>query len=74
MAHSPTTWVAPGADGRLEVFVVGIDHAGSQSLWHRRQLPPAAAGRIGSRTGFRQIQMGCAGLRRLLAARMGAYR
>lgn len=37
MALSPTTWVAHGADGRLEVFVVGIDHGGSESLWHRRQ-------------------------------------
>ena len=35
MAYSPTTWVAPGADGRLEVFVVGSDHDGGQSLWHR---------------------------------------
>ena len=37
MAYSPTTWVAPGADGRLEVFVVGSDHDGGQSLWHRWQ-------------------------------------
>jgi len=42
MAHSPTTWVAPGADGRLEVFVVGIDRAGSQSLWHRSQTAPGS--------------------------------
>jgi len=37
MALCPTTWVAPTADGGLEVFVVGIDHGGSESLWHRRQ-------------------------------------
>lgn len=42
MAHAPTTWVAPAADGRLEVFVVGTDHAGSQSLWHRGQTAPGS--------------------------------
>jgi hypothetical protein len=37
MAHAPTTWSAPSADGRLEVFVVGTDHHGHESLWHRWQ-------------------------------------
>jgi hypothetical protein len=37
MAYAPTTWVAAGADGRLEVFAVGSDHHGGQSLWHRWQ-------------------------------------
>jgi hypothetical protein len=37
MACPSTTWVAPGADGRLEVFAVGSDHGGGQSLWHRWQ-------------------------------------
>ena len=36
MPHTPLTWVAPNGDGRLQVFVVGADHAGGQSLW---QLP-----------------------------------
>jgi hypothetical protein len=40
MTHSPTTWVAPDADGRLQVYVVGTDHAGSESLWHIRQTAP----------------------------------
>jgi len=37
MAYSSITWVAPGAYGRLEVFVVGSDQDGGQSLWHRWQ-------------------------------------
>jgi hypothetical protein len=61
MALCPTTWVAPTADGGLEVFVVGTDHGGSESLWHWRQPPPALAGRIGSRMGLHQIRTGCAG-------------
>jgi hypothetical protein len=39
MAHSSSTWIAPGVDGRLEVFAVGADHGGGQSLWHRWQAP-----------------------------------
>jgi len=37
MTHSSSTWVAAGVDGRLEVFAVGSDHEGGQSLWHRWQ-------------------------------------
>jgi hypothetical protein len=37
MAYPSTTWVATGADGRLDVFAVGSDHDGGQSLWHRWQ-------------------------------------
>src|SRR6476660_2258532 len=37
MAYPSTTWVAPGAYGRLEVFAVGSDQDGGQSLWHRWQ-------------------------------------
>jgi hypothetical protein len=74
MWFSPATWVAADADGRLEVFVVGVDHAGSESLWHRWQRPPGLAGRIGSRAGLHRIQTGCAGPRRLLSARIGVCR
>jgi hypothetical protein len=35
MAYSPTTWVAPGADGR-RLFVLGDDGA----LWHMWQTAP----------------------------------
>jgi hypothetical protein len=41
MTHAPTTWVAPHADGRLEVFVVGIDPAGGGALWHVWQTAPS---------------------------------
>ena len=37
MTHSSSTWVGAGVDGRLEVFAVGTDHEGGQSLWHRWQ-------------------------------------
>lgn len=38
----PTTWIAPSADGRLEVFVVGTrGGAGGVQLWHLYQIAPA---------------------------------
>ena len=39
MFHAPTTWVAPGAQGCLQVFVVGTDHAGYRALWQLRTTP-----------------------------------
>ena len=36
----PTTWIAPAADGRLEVFVVGSG-GGPFELWHLYQIAPA---------------------------------
>ncbi|MGA9489444.1 MAG: hypothetical protein WBV80_04215 [Mycobacterium sp.] len=42
MAASPTTWMAPSADGRLEVFVPGIAlDTRSVQLWHLYQTSPA---------------------------------
>ena len=75
MTQSPTTRVAPDADGRLRgsslsaPITPAVNHSGT---FGRR--PPAPAGRIGSRTGLRRIQMGCAGPRRLLPTLMGAWR
>ena len=40
MAHAPTTWAAASADGHLEIFVVGVDDAGGQALWHIYQTAP----------------------------------
>ena len=38
----PTIWIAPSADGRLEVFVVGSDVGeGGVKLWHLYQIAPA---------------------------------
>ncbi len=38
----PTTWIAPSADGRLEVFVVGTrGGGGGVRLWHLYQIAPA---------------------------------
>jgi hypothetical protein len=37
----PTTWIAPSADGRLEVFVVGTRGGGGIELWHLYQIAPA---------------------------------
>jgi hypothetical protein len=37
MPDAPTTLAAAGADGRLEIFVVGVDDAGGQALWHSRE-------------------------------------
>ena len=74
MAYSPSTWVTAGADGRLEVFAVGTDHDGGQSLWHRWQTHPATAGRIGVHTEPRQMQMVCAGPRRSHRPQTGAWR
>jgi hypothetical protein len=39
MVHAPTTWVAPGAPGCLQVFVVGTDHAGNSALWQLQTTP-----------------------------------
>jgi len=58
MALCPTTWVAPTADGGLEVFVVGIDHGGSESLWHRRQTAAGVGCSDCSRTGLHQTRTG----------------
>ena len=73
MAYSPTTWVAPGADGRLEVFVVGSDHDGGQSPAPMGD-PPATAGRIGAHTEPRQMQMVCAGPPRSHRPQTGAWK
>jgi hypothetical protein len=40
MVHAAPTWVAPSADGRLEVFVIGIDTRGDTALWHLWQTAP----------------------------------
>jgi hypothetical protein len=40
MTRAPATWVAPGIEGRLEVFVVGIDQAGNEALWRISQKAP----------------------------------
>jgi hypothetical protein len=40
MAQAATTWVSPSADARLQVFVIGTDHAGDESLWHLSQTAP----------------------------------
>ena len=38
----PTIWIAPSADGRLEVFVVGSNAGeGGVKLWHLYQIAPA---------------------------------
>ncbi len=38
----PTIWIAPSADGRLEVFVVGSRAGeGGVNLWHLYQIAPA---------------------------------
>jgi hypothetical protein len=37
--HAPTTWVAPGAQGCLQVFVVGTDHASNSALWQLQTTP-----------------------------------
>lgn len=42
MAVVPTTWLAPSADGRLEVFVVGSTRdAENYTLWHLYQTAPS---------------------------------
>ena len=41
MAAAPTTWMAPSADGRLEVFVVGFAGSGGPVVWHLYQIAPA---------------------------------
>jgi hypothetical protein len=35
-----TTWVAPDAGGRLEVFALRVDAAGNQALWHQWEMAP----------------------------------
>jgi hypothetical protein len=40
MTRAPATWVAPGIEGRLEVFVVGIDQIGNEALWRISQKAP----------------------------------
>jgi hypothetical protein len=37
----PTTWIAPSADGRLELFVVGTHAPAGVELWHLYQIAPA---------------------------------
>jgi len=34
MATAPTTWATVNVDGRLEVFMIGVNDAGDQGLWH----------------------------------------
>ncbi len=42
MTTAPTTWIAPSADGRLEVFVVGTsENTGGIALWQLYQIAPA---------------------------------
>src|ERR1700741_4802115 len=33
-------WVAANADGRLELFAVGVDASGDQQVWHLSQTAP----------------------------------
>lgn len=40
MANAPTTWAAASADGRLEIFVVGVDDTGGQALWQISETAP----------------------------------
>ncbi len=39
MATAPTTWATVNVDGRLEVFMIGVNDAGDQGLWHIWQTP-----------------------------------
>jgi hypothetical protein len=60
MPHAPLTWVAPNANGRLQVFVVGADHVGGQSLW---QLPQKDVGNRWSNWFSHGAPPGSCGLR-----------
>ncbi len=44
-----TTWVAPDAGGRLEVFALDVAGAGNQALWHQWQWRRTTAVRPGHR-------------------------
>ena len=59
-SYTPTTWVAANADGRLELFVVGVDVAGDQALLNLRQ---SASGNGWSPWFSHGIPSGSAGLR-----------
>jgi len=39
MATAPTTWATVNVDGHLEVFMIGVNDAGDQGLWHIWQTP-----------------------------------
>ena len=72
MATAPTSWATVNVDGRLEVFMIGVNDAGDQGLWHIWQTPMATAGPRGSLTAFRWDLPGCVGPRQLFVRQMVA--
>jgi hypothetical protein len=70
MVHAPTTWVAPGARGCLQVFVVGTDHAGNSALW-QLQTTPSNGSPNWYALARRWVRTGCAGPQRSPPAQVG---
>src|ERR1700754_3640280 len=60
MANTPSTWAAAGANGRVEIFAIGVNAAGEQALWHIWQR---AAGNDWASWFSHGIPPGSAGLR-----------